>query len=621
MVPPHQPFDPGQMPVWSTTFACPVASASTTSTRSEQDLEIAQALLLLSKASSTPAFPLPSSEATSSDKSTSSRKRTRDTESSETSPPASTSRDPACVPFWKPSTGEWSRKLWSCTATALHDSPVTYWSTSSARKDAGSWYTVAAQVPKTPKHLLKTSWPSQQSLWRLITENEQRKDDAGAEKQAALKKRKQARSKAKKVYNKPRATKYRVHPLKGQRETLKKWFGLSRRAYNTAVAVHKALEAGDKEVVTAVGELTNEVKLDKEGNPVLRQNRTTNEMEPATRGYNNAVKLYVRRKEREEDFVSECPQAIRDSGILDFEKAKRSGAAKREEKQARGEDVGAAEKFKFRKRKGDQVLEINARDWKDGGKIGELFRAMRAPRLDRRPDVATAAIRVKMDKLGRVFLCFVSEREVKSESQAPDHTDAFHSTVALDPGVRTFQTMYDADGQAVEWGKADMTHIMGCSKMKRKRATWSLRRAYYRALETIKDKIKECHRKLALFLCENYRAILIPKFEVSRMVKKRNRKIRSKTVRQMACWSHFSFREALKAKAELFPWVRVVEVNEAYTSKTCEECGKINNKLGGSKTFKCVGCGHCADRDVHAAKNILLRYLTREGIALPESPV
>ena len=229
-----------------------------------------------------------------------------------------------------------------------------------------------------------------------------------------------------------------------------------------------------------------------------------------------------------------------------------------------------------------------------------------------------------MDKLGRVFLSFVQEVESKSKTQAPVH--GFHKTVALDPGVRTFQTIYDADGQCIEWGKGDMNYVfILCrqadqiqkkisEKKKQKRSTWSLRRAYHRKVRKLQDKIKECHNKLALFLCENYHVVLIPKFQVSRMVKKGNRKIRKKTVRQMCCWSHFAFRKSLKSKAALFPWCTIVEVGEAYTSKTCEVCGTLPNKLGGSKVFKCPKCNHTADRDIHAAKNILLRYITREKL-------
>ena len=54
---------------------------------------------------------------------------------------------------------------------------------------------------------------------------------------------------------------------------------------------------------------------------------------------------------------------------------------------------------------------------------------------------------------------------------------------------------------------------------------------------------------------------------------------------------------------------------QAFTSKTCGKCGHLNNKLGGSRTFNCRACKHTEDRDVHAARNILLRYyLLEQGI-------
>lgn len=134
--------------------------------------------------------------------------------------------------------------------------------------------------------------------------------------------------------------------------------------------------------------------------------------------------------------------------------------------------------------------------------------------------------------------------------------------------------------------------------------------AWHRVHFRIKNLVKEVHRKMASWLCENHRVILIPKFEASRMVKRAWRKIGSKTVRGMLTWSHYAFRAMLKDKAELFPWVSVVECDEAYTSKTCGGCGNLHHKLGSAKTFRCQGCGYVADRDINAARNILLRYLT-----------
>ena len=78
----------------------------------------------------------------------------------------------------------------------------------------------------------------------------------------------------------------------------------------------------------------------------------------------------------------------------------------------------------------------------------------------------------------------------------------------------------------------------------------------------------------------------------------------------MCTWSHFRFRTNLQNKAKSFPEVRVIETTEEYTSKTCGQCGKINDKLGGSKTFSCKACGFCSDRDFNGARNILIRHLT-----------
>ncbi|MYA35226.1 MAG: IS200/IS605 family element transposase accessory protein TnpB [Gammaproteobacteria bacterium] len=49
----------------------------------------------------------------------------------------------------------------------------------------------------------------------------------------------------------------------------------------------------------------------------------------------------------------------------------------------------------------------------------------------------------------------------------------------------------------------------------------------------------------------------------------------------------------------------VRRINPAYTSKTCSECGTVNETLKLSdRTFDCLACGHSLDRDLNAAINI-----------------
>jgi hypothetical protein len=110
------------------------------------------------------------------------------------------------------------------------------------------------------------------------------------------------------------------------------------------------------------------------------------------------------------------------------------------------------EQFTFRTRKDkSQTFEMNVRN-RISSKQGKFFKDMKTGK-EKLPLCVEFAVRVTVDKLGRVFLSFVKEVEAVCENQAPGN--GFHTTIALDPGVRTFQTMYDADGFGIECGHSD----------------------------------------------------------------------------------------------------------------------------------------------------------------------
>ena len=142
------------------------------------------------------------------------------------------------------------------------------------------------------------------------------------------------------------------------------------------------------------------------------------------------------------------------------------------------------------------------------------------------------------------------------------------------------------------------------------RKRYRLKRAARRVRLKIRNLVDELHKRLATWLCESYDAVLLPKFQASQMVPKSHRKIGSRTARAMLTWSHFRFRQRLLSKARAYPDCDVVICDEAYTSKTCGQCGNIHTTLGSSKVFHCPSCRYHADRDVNGARNILLRYLT-----------
>ena len=145
---------------------------------------------------------------------------------------------------------------------------------------------------------------------------------------------------------------------------------------------------------------------------------------------------------------------------------------------------------------------------------------------------------------------------------------------------------------------------------------YRMRKALYRLYKRVRNLVDEVHKKLSKWLCENYRVVLLPKFDTQQMTRRAKRKINSTTARGMYTWAHYRFRQTLIHKAELYPSCTVIVCDERYTSMTCGACGRLHETLGSKKTFWCPhpDCDYVADRDISAARNILLRYLTLQKI-------
>ena len=77
--------------------------------------------------------------------------------------------------------------------------------------------------------------------------------------------------------------------------------------------------------------------------------------------------------------------------------------------------------------------------------------------------------------------------------------------------------------------------------------------------------------------------------------------------KMMMTFAHYRFKQFLKHKAHETGKL-VIDVNEAYTSKTCSWTGEVKNNLGGAKVM--VGSdGQRMDRDINGARGIFLRAL------------
>ena len=206
---------------------------------------------------------------------------------------------------------------------------------------------------------------------------------------------------------------------------------------------------------------------------------------------------------------------------------------------------------------------------------------------------------------------------VPHPAQCDIETPSGDGVVALDPGVRTFLTYFSE----TECGKLGhhafgriqrLCHwlddlISRTAKEPHRRKRRQMRSAQARMRQRITNLVDELHWQLARWLTSNYRIILLPTFEIHDMTQRAGRRIRSKTARMMLTFRHYEFKQRLQWKA----WQRgalVLDVNEAYTSKTRSWDGTVNTKLGGAKVIR-DETGFGMDRDVNGARGIFLRAL------------
>jgi len=114
-------------------------------------------------------------------------------------------------------------------------------------------------------------------------------------------------------------------------------------------------------------------------------------------------------------------------------------------------------RMKYRSKKDRiQTISILARDWnRNRGEYAFL------------KDIVTSEqslkvnnmVNITMNHLGHFYLCVSVPLDI-----IDNQDDVRGKVISLDPGVRTFMTGYDPDGQLIEWGNGDLNKIFKLSK-------------------------------------------------------------------------------------------------------------------------------------------------------------
>jgi putative transposase len=191
--------------------------------------------------------------------------------------------------------------------------------------------------------------------------------------------------------------------------------------------------------------------------------------------------------------------------------------------------------------------------------------------------------------------------------------------VSLDPGIRSFQTGYSPSGVAFKVGEQQIALLkklharLDILRSKRDKSTSKKRQSLRtRCLDVelaIKDTVANLHNQTGSFLTKHYDTILLPEFGTS--VMQQGKELRSSTKRNMWTLSHYKFQEKLKGLCNRTGTTLYI-VQEHFTTKTCGQCGTLQN-VGSSEVYTCSECTYCMDRDIHGARNILLKHITQYG--------
>ena len=498
---------------------------------------------------------------TSKDKSHTCKKDSRATKSSRTLHQASTSKEKVSDPLssWLPK--EESNKLWLPIETdcaALHSN---WWNGSFKSIRSNSWFSIKKWTPLKRKKWQKIFSPSSTFL---IAESM-----AGGNTNVKTRTNK-ARKSTKPVANMSR--KIGLKPSPEVAKIFKEWFGSVRVTYNWALSCIKAKPSEYKK--------TNYIWLRKR--------------------FINKCNI-----PKDKAFLLKTPKSIRDTAVVELAEAYKSNYAK--------QSKNASHKFdlKYRSKKDDQSITITAeqiRKWDTKNKEFEIFPTFLKNKIKFNvnknktvPENINFDCKLLMSRLGKFSLVIVFH-------EPPCENQAGSKVCSLDPGVKTFQTVYSpTPGLCYKIGDADISRIFRlCKYLDTMIARGVCKKAIIRMRERIKNLVKEVHCKTVKFLVSKFKEIILPHFEVSHMVKKSNRKIRSKTVRQMLTWRHYGFKQRLISTAERCG-VKVHILGEHYTSKTCTHCRNIKHNLGGSRIYKCKECHLVADRDCCGARNIFIK--------------
>ena len=505
-----------------------------------------------------------------------------------------TTRDQDLKPFWKPSLKETSNKLWLPTKTDSPDLDLisSHGCSHSLEQNLLLWKT--NQLLETPpSNLLKTSWKSLQSLPLATMEDG-----------SIL-----------------CTKKLRFFPNKDQLLLFNKCFKAHRFCYNKAVQeINTRFDTKKNEMNTHVGCCHKECKNQRPEGSWFCDKHTKEKVKwdlnvtlPSIRN----ASMQTDRNLPTGSWLKDVPFDTRGHGVQDAVSAYKTCITNKIK--------GNIKQFKlsFKSIKApSQIFWIDKAAIKQKDANIMLFvrrlkhkSSLRFKSKDRawlKKHTIDNDAKIQREGNGQFYLIVNFKRKVEVTPKAA-------IVASLDPGTRTFQTMYSEAGIIGKFGEktaiqvkklhAKIDHLRSVRTKVGKRKKRNVRYRELRTHKKLRDVVSNLHNQTASYLSKNYEKVLLPEFGTSKLVT--NAKLASSVKREMLSYRFYQFKTKLLHLCHL-SGSELTIVCEAYTTRTCTKCGVINNNVGGAKVFKCCNteCGIEVDRDINGARNILLKRLS-----------
>ena len=464
-----------------------------------------------------------------------------------------------------------------------------YWNKSLEFVKLNSWFSIIMNINQPNKNYLKTLCP----LYTYLIADKWENGDTSI---------KTPIMKTKKI---------KIALNKNQRQIVKKWIGTYRYTYNKCVdSIKNKKEKVNfmdlrnklvtKEHLYYTDKNKNKLQIRKTGK--LKDKMTDDEKEKLK----NERKKYELIKEPNDlpEWLFETPKDIRASSIKECVNAYKTNF-----KENHPFDI----KFKSKKEI-QETINIPKTAIKINKDNIEMYKSFGMGKIKIKEEIISIDHDIQLTYIKpNIFYLLIPVNIEKKDIQ-----DCDKKITAIDLGLRTFATGIGLDGSVYKIGNGSYKKIKNklklIDKLKSKLSKLKNTKERLKYLRTknilnlawfkLNNMITDLHWRTIKFVTDNYDYVIVGKFDVRNMLKKNAPNFN----KMLLSFKHYKFIQKLKFKCKELN-KKLIITNEAYTSKTCSNCGVINMEFNTQKVYRCNMCESSIDRDINGAINILYKTL------------